>query len=168
MNDYEKLCKQLEEDEKNGCLSMDNEYVCAYDLLKKKVDNDGKMLLKIKGESISSDYWAYLSNLNAIVAILVTVSTLLFTVVEKIMGEQKFAIAIYGLIIFIALVMYTCLYYKKVNKYFGVSKWGGYVKAALEQIEKEMQLVDENISKDEKKKYKESSDRKKQKKSSKS
>ncbi len=140
MNDFEKMCKQLNNNKKcrcNACV-IDNEYVCAYVALKKYVSNDRKKLLKIKGEANTSDYWVFVSVMTTCFSLFVSILTLFFTIFSRIVVMPSVIVDTYGYILLFSIIIFMLYLIKVVRKYHGVSKWKGYIQIAIEEFEKEM------------------------------
>lgn len=142
MNDYEGMCKKLEKRKlcKNSCCNVDNEYICANNAVRSYVNGDTERLLKLKGESKGSDYWAYASFMFAALSVVISALTLFFTCAGKFMGENSVLLAIYGVLMIVFIVFFVVLLCQKILRYECVNKWGGYIQVAIEEMEYELGL----------------------------
>lgn len=139
MNDYENMCKRLDNAKRCGCSACkaDNEYICAYNAVKAYVGTNKVKLYKLKGESMKSDFGLFSSEIFAGVTILISIVTLLYTVFSQYVGEAENITALYGAIITLVVIgaFIYVIYVRK--KYTCVLHWGGYIQVAIENIEKE-------------------------------
>ena len=140
MNDFEKICKNLNERKtcNNHMCKVTNEYICAKRAVEMYVNGDKNRLSKLKGEMIVSDWWEFVSNLLSIISMVVAVLTLLYTVVCQATAIDKKIIVIYGYILLTSVIFFLSILYRKMKKYQGVAKWKGYVQVAIENLDEEL------------------------------
>lgn len=124
MNDFEKICKRLNDSKKCGCFLCDaeNEYICANNAVKAYVGEDKNKLYKLKGEAMVSNFGEYAAIILA--ALSVTLSVInTFITCTKIMMVIAAGTSIYAFV--------------QILKFGFVNKWKGYIQVAVEQLEKE-------------------------------
>ena len=80
MTDFKRLCKNLKKRKKSECpyCKKKNEYLCAYNMVKKYMDGDENKLLKLKAEARSEEYWPSISLVVSVITLMATVFTLYF------------------------------------------------------------------------------------------
>ena len=138
MNDFEKMCKELESRKRcnNQICTDNNEYICAKRTVYRYANGERNRVLKIKAEARSGDWWVFTTTLLSVFAVFVSMTTLLYTVVCE---REGYAVDVgYGMIIILAVLfvfIYLCI---MINKYHSVSKWREYILVATEELEEEI------------------------------
>ena len=144
MKDFERICDGLEYRKKCKCpcYTEKNEYLCAKEAVERFVGNDKNKLLKLKAEASTSDWWSYMASMVAIVAMVVSAFSLIFTVAEATFLDGIVERGVYGSIMLLAFAWFGALVMKRIKKYQGVAEWRGYVTLAIDELYETMGRVD--------------------------
>lgn len=138
MNDFEKMCRNLEKCKMCGCVPcVKNEYVCAKRSVKNYICDDWNKLLKLKSEVLMSKYESNLSNMMAIYAILIAVISFIANIVGYLhFDEIESGIYIMIMLLLATVALVIILIFMK--RYVYVPRWKGYIQVAIEEMEKEL------------------------------
>lgn len=116
MNDFERICKDLEKRKKacgNHCC-LGNNYLCARYMVNQYILNgfnnkDKNRLLLLKSEYKESFCENSYSLLVSIVSMAICTLTLLFTIIEKLLENDNLGIFCFGLFLLLALFIYCII-----------------------------------------------------------
>lgn len=142
MNDFEKICKRLNDSKKCGCFLCDaeNEYICADNAVKTYVGEDKNKLYKLKGEAMVSNFGEYaaiiLAALSVTLSVINTISTCTIQLIENDNTGNKLII-IFSVIMMVIAAGVSIYAFIRILKFGFVNKWKGYIQVAVEQLEKE-------------------------------
>lgn len=141
MNDFEKMCKNLQYAKRCGCsmCKSDNEYVCAMSAVKNYVREDKKKLLKLKAEEEQGDYNSYISLMISMSSLFVCTINFVFFIMVEVCREDDLFLTLYGFALLLFLMGGCMAFLIFQKKYRAVGKWRGYIKVAIQELEPELE-----------------------------
>lgn len=133
MNDFEILCKRLENGKKycfKQCYETNN-YLCAKNAVLHYIgQNDKSKLLQLKAEAQEGLFREYFALLISFLSMFASTVTLFVTI--KVINDFIIGLLV---IVLLILLIYTGWF---IRKFSCVNKWRGYIKVAIDEIEKEL------------------------------
>lgn len=138
MNDFEILCKRLENGKKycfKQCYETNN-YLCAKNAVLHYINQDDKnKLLQIKAEAQEGVFREYISILISLLSMFFAAVAFIISINAECDLAKKIVLEI--LFLMVVLLMIYVLWFTK--KFACVNKWRGYVRVAIDEIEKELE-----------------------------
>ena len=142
MTDFKRLCKNLKKHKRSKCpyCKEQNEYLCAYNMVKKYMDGDENRLLKLKAEARSEEYWPSISLVVSVITLMATVFTLYFTIQYNIEPNNIMALKEWGYLFISLIIIALVLLLPILVKSILIISWKEYILVAIEKNEEEIKI----------------------------
>lgn len=142
MNNFEKICKELENKKCNENCEFHkeckkNKYLCAKNRVKQFVAGNKETLLLLKSETQGSSFEEFCSMIMSLISFLLSVISIYITISTP-MSKSDCDISIFCKIIGISAIILSAIGIIFLFKFKSVYTWRKYIITAVEEIEKDM------------------------------